>query len=119
MQVSTGINVTPYYDPLIAKVIVTGDSRSSAISKLKDVLLPETLVTDGTKLPGRASILGPPTNIPFLYQILCESVFVEGRATTEWVDQGGVTFVPMYAAACPFCSPLVCQSEAAGSVLLP
>ncbi|KAH8094908.1 allophanate hydrolase subunit 2-domain-containing protein [Cristinia sonorae] len=91
--VSTGMRITPFYDPLIAKVIVCGHSRADAIAKFEQLLQPEELATDHTPTD-RLSVLGPPTNIPFLHRILNEPVFLVGKATTEWVDKGGVKFTP-------------------------
>ena len=90
---STGLAVTPYYDPLLVKVIAWSDSRALAIAKLKDALTPEEIADSGRD-SNRIIIRGPPTNMSFLYQALNESVFVEGSATTEWVDRGGVSFNP-------------------------
>ena len=68
--VSTGSEVTPYYDPLLAKVIVHGVDRAEAIAKM-------TTALESTKLAGIE------TNIEYLRQILKSGIFVEGLMTTR------------------------------------
>ena len=68
--VSTGSEVTPYYDPLLAKVIVHGVDRAEAIAKM-------TAALEKTKLAGIE------TNIEYLRQILKSGIFVDGRMTTR------------------------------------
>ncbi|TCD67501.1 hypothetical protein EIP91_012306 [Steccherinum ochraceum] len=91
--VSTGMSVTPYYDPLLAKVIVWDSSREAAIAKLAGILVPDELVSEHDAVK-RVRISGPPTNIPFLHQALKEEVFIKGKATTQWLDEGGVNYTP-------------------------
>ncbi|THH06190.1 hypothetical protein EW145_g4258 [Phellinidium pouzarii] len=91
--VSTGITVSPYYDPLIAKVIASGSTRVDALAKLVFALSPES--DEGKDMStGKCLIQGPPNNIPFLYRVLQEPVFKAGKATTDWVDSGGVMYTP-------------------------
>jgi acetyl-CoA carboxylase biotin carboxylase subunit len=70
-----GLTVSPYYDPLLAKLIVRGNTREEAVTKLR-VALEEFEVG------------GVATNIPFLRR-LCAS---EGYRTGEF-DTG---FVPSF-----------------------
>ncbi|KAL5478611.1 hypothetical protein ACEPAI_2796 [Sanghuangporus weigelae] len=71
--VSTGMVVTPFYDPLVAKVIL---ERPNKQGSRKHVV-----------------IQGPPNNIPFLKQVLDNETFKTGRATTEWIDRGGLRYI--------------------------
>ncbi|GEP19142.1 acetyl-CoA carboxylase biotin carboxylase subunit [Pediococcus argentinicus] len=63
MQV--GDQVTAYYDPLIAKIIVTGSSRSEAVEKLQSVL-------------DNVEVLGIKTNLDTLKTISKNDQFING-----------------------------------------
>ncbi|KZT20522.1 urea carboxylase [Neolentinus lepideus HHB14362 ss-1] len=77
--ISTGTTVTPFFDPLVCKVIVSGSTREEAVQRMIGVL-------DETK------IMGPANNIPYL-KAICESdVFKRGDATTKFLDT--FEFVP-------------------------
>ena len=60
--------VPPYYDSLIAKVIVHGRDRAEAIARMRRALT-ETVI-EGVK-----------TTIPFLLKVLGDPAFLEGRFT--------------------------------------
>lgn len=69
----SGTTITPYFDPLACKLIVTGSNRSEAITRLSQVL-------------GEAKVYGPPNNVQYL-RAICESeTFLEGAATTTFLD---------------------------------
>ena len=68
------VEVSPYYDSMIAKVIATGANRSQAIRKLTNAL-------------NHLVVLGLPTNQHFLRQCLNHPVFEEGNARTDFVDR--------------------------------
>jgi acetyl/propionyl-CoA carboxylase alpha subunit len=71
-----GDEVSVHYDPLLAKVIATGETRDHAIERLTTAL--------------RAyPILGIPTNIPFLLRILEHPLFRSGRVDTSFLDREG------------------------------
>jgi 3-methylcrotonyl-CoA carboxylase alpha subunit len=70
--VEAGDEVTPFYDSMIAKVIVWDETRLRAIKKMK-ATLSESLV------------LGVHTNIPFLKEMLSHPEFVDGTMTTQFV----------------------------------
>ncbi len=72
--VREGNQVTPFYDPMIAKVIVHGESRKEAIQKL------ETGLKDYT-------INGIKTNIPMLQAVLTEENFLKGNTPIDYVDK--------------------------------
>jgi acetyl-CoA carboxylase biotin carboxylase subunit len=69
-----GDSLTPFYDPLIAKVIVYGETREESISRLKKALR-ETVI-EGVK-----------TNIPFVLKVLENEEFLSGNYTTEIVTK--------------------------------
>lgn len=66
--------ITPYYDPMIAKVIVWDETRPRAIQKMIKVLQ-------------ESIIFGVHTNIPYLQQILSHPEFVSGKMTTRFIEK--------------------------------
>jgi acetyl-CoA carboxylase, biotin carboxylase subunit len=66
---SEGCDVTPFYDPMIAKVIVHEATRESAIEKLIESLK-------------EFDISGVKTNIPFIIQVLSSQEFKTGSIHT-------------------------------------
>ncbi len=71
--VATGSVVTPFYDPLLAKVIARGPDRATAAARLAGAL--DALVVDGVA-----------TNRACLAAILREPDFLAGATTTTFVD---------------------------------
>lgn len=69
-----GDEITPYYDPMIAKAIVWDESRPRAIQKMIQVLK-------------ESVIFGVHTNIPFLIKILSHPDFVNGTMTTKFIEK--------------------------------
>ena len=69
-----GIDVTPFYDPLIAKVITRGDNRDAAISAMVGAL-------EGFEISGIQN------NIPFLLDALRDEAFAEGDVHTGLVPE--------------------------------
>lgn len=67
-----GAHVSPYYDPLLAKLIVHGDSRPDALSRMDAALA-------GTEIAG---IEG---NLDYLRQVVASETFQNGRATTAFL----------------------------------
>jgi acetyl-CoA carboxylase biotin carboxylase subunit len=72
--IESGTEVSPYYDPMLAKVITWGDDRPEAIRKMIRALQ-DTVV------------LGVTTNIPYLLDILQHPNFASGRITTNFLDE--------------------------------
>jgi acetyl-CoA carboxylase biotin carboxylase subunit len=64
-----GSMVTPFYDPMIGKLIARGASRAEAIARLVDAL--DATVIEGVK-----------TNIPFIRQVLQSPEFAAGEVHT-------------------------------------
>lgn len=71
--VEEGSRVTPYYDPLLAKLIVRGDTRTDALGRAIEVLQ-------------RTRIEGIKTNLPFLLSILQHEDFAAGRTLTTFIS---------------------------------
>lgn len=64
--------VTPFYDPMIAKLVIKGDTREQAIERLVAAL--DEYVVEGIK-----------TNIPMLREVVRHPVFQKGMTTTAFV----------------------------------
>ena len=69
----SGITIPPYYDSMIAKLIVYGENRESCIARLERAL--EEFVVEGIK-----------TTIPFYQKILKEESFLNGNYDIHWVE---------------------------------
>ena len=67
--IETGTEVTPFYDPMLAKVIVAAGDREAAIEALKGAL-------DGT------AISGIETNLDYLKAIAASDLFASGDVAT-------------------------------------
>lgn len=68
-----GDEITSFYDPMIAKVIVWDETRIRAIQKMKRTL-------------SEVVVFGVRTNIPLLQQILSHEEFVQGSMTTRFFE---------------------------------
>jgi len=76
--VAEGADVSIHYDPMLAKVIASGETRDQAISRLASAL--------------RAyPILGIRTNIPFLLRVLDHPRFRSGAVDTGFLDDEGAS----------------------------
>lgn len=67
-------NVTPFYDPMIAKLIVKGKDRDEAIKRLQAAL--SAYEVEGIK-----------TNIPLLQQIAEHPAFRKGETATNFIEK--------------------------------
>jgi acetyl/propionyl-CoA carboxylase alpha subunit len=72
--VSAGKFISPYYDSMVAQVIVHAESREAAAAKLTDYL-------------GRVQLTGICTNIPLLRKILVDEVFLAGVYDTNYLPE--------------------------------
>ncbi len=79
--VAEGGEITVHYDPMIAKVIATGETRDAARRRLITALR-------------SYAILGVRTNIPFLINILEHERFVAGEIDTGWLDRDADSLRP-------------------------
>ncbi len=71
--VATGSEISPYYDPMLAKLIVHAPTRSDAIARLE------------TALEGFDAI-GVDTNIPYLLAIVRHPTFLAGDTHVRFLD---------------------------------
>lgn len=72
--VISGSAVTPYFDSMIAKIIVHGNDRSDVINKTLSAL-------------NDFSLIGLKTTVPFCKAVLQHPEFIDASYTTRWVDQ--------------------------------
>nr|WP_295970911.1 acetyl-CoA carboxylase biotin carboxylase subunit [uncultured Bacillus sp.] len=72
--VCSGTVVTPFYDPMIAKLVVKGSTRDEAIIQLQDAL-------------ARYEVEGIKTNIPMLQKVAEHEAFRTGDTTTNFVEK--------------------------------
>ena len=73
-HVYAGFSVSPYYDPMIAKMIVKGKDRAEAVRKLQIAL--DEFHVEGIK-----------TTVPLLKRILSHSAFAEGKIDTTFIER--------------------------------
>ena len=69
-----GYTIPPYYDSMLAKIIVHGQNRNEAIAKLKRAL--EELIVEGV-----------PTNIEFLLKLIEDEDFKKGNYDTSFIEK--------------------------------
>ena len=71
--IEQGSEITPYYDPLVAKLIVHEESRQEAIAQLKSAL-------------DHSQIAGIETNLDYLRQIMDDPTFNTGNLSTRFLN---------------------------------
>jgi acetyl-CoA carboxylase biotin carboxylase subunit len=69
-----GNTVTPFYDPLMAKLCVFGVDREAALARAREAV-------------AAFQIEGPKSNLPFFIELLDNPDFAEGRYDTGLVDR--------------------------------
>ena len=78
IRIDTGVvagdSVTPFYDPMIAKVIAAGPDRETALDRLSSAL-------------GRTIVAGPKTNVGFLRALCDAEAFRAGDFDTGFIDR--------------------------------
>jgi geranyl-CoA carboxylase alpha subunit len=72
--IKEGLAISPFYDPMIAKVIAHGATREEARTRLVQALK-------------ESIVLGPTTNRHFLIRVLDHPEFAAGRATTAFLGK--------------------------------
>jgi acetyl-CoA carboxylase biotin carboxylase subunit len=73
-HVYTGYNVPPFYDSMIGKVIAYGDTRDTAIARMRNALA--EMVVEGIK-----------TNIPLHQEIFNHSAFRQGGTDIHYLER--------------------------------
>ncbi len=69
----SGMKVTPYYDPMLAKLIAYAENREESINKMIWAL-------------SHYVVMGVTTNISFLKTLLKHQEFIKGNITTHFID---------------------------------
>jgi len=72
--VAQGDQVSPHYDPMLAKLIAHGDDREQALARLRTAL-------------SRCQLLGVASNLAFLGRVLATPAFREGAVDTGWLGR--------------------------------
>jgi 3-methylcrotonyl-CoA carboxylase alpha subunit len=72
--VREGDSITPWYDPMIAKLIVWGGDRAQALARLDQAL-------------AQTHIVGLHTNVAFLRRVAASRSFAEGDLDTALIDR--------------------------------
>ena len=84
VRIDTGIaqgdEISPYYDPMIAKLIVHDDNRDQALSRLQQALT-------------QFHLAGFSTNISFLYNLAIHPRFKQGAPSTHFIAEQGEALV--------------------------
>lgn len=84
--VSQGDLITPFYDPMIAKIITSGETRSEALRHMREVL-------------GGLQVEGVRTNLDFLRWLVSHAQVDMGNLSTGFIDKyyrpGAFLFAPV------------------------
>ena len=84
-RIETGVEegdaISPYYDPMIAKLVAWGEDREEAIAALADVA-------------GGVEVWPVKTNAGFLVRCLCDEDFVDARLDTGFIARKGEALIP-------------------------
>jgi 3-methylcrotonyl-CoA carboxylase alpha subunit len=72
--VEAGAQITPHYDPMIAKLIVRGHDRASALARLRQAL-------------AEVEIAGVTTNVAFLRRVVESKPFASGELETGLIER--------------------------------
>ena len=78
VRIDTGVRagdvITPFYDPMIAKLIVHAETRAAAIARLRDAL-------------AAYEIVGVQTNVEFLGRLMSAPSYVDARLDTALIER--------------------------------
>jgi len=72
--VEAGAEITPWYDPMIAKLIVRGSDRGRALARLRQAL-------------AAVEIAGPKTNVAFLSRVAASRAFAAAELDTGLIER--------------------------------
>jgi geranyl-CoA carboxylase alpha subunit len=104
--IETGLEISPFYDPMVAKIIAWGANREIARKRLLRALR-------------ETALFGVVTNRDYLISILEDEVFAAGQATTAFIADkaAGLVQKPLLAdfSRAAAAAVLSCRSQAARS----
>ena len=72
-EIYSGYSIPPFYDSMIAKLIVSGKTRNASLMRLRRAL--EEFVIDGVQ-----------TTIPLHQSIISQSEFIDGQYNIHWLE---------------------------------
>src|SRR5262249_26006693 len=85
VRVDTGLPagdaISPYYDPMIAKLIVHGGDRASALRRLREAL-------------ADYEVVGVSTNVDFLQRVVAHEAFASGSVDTGLIARNHAALFP-------------------------
>ena len=84
--VRMGDTISPFYDPMIAKLIVWGADRDQARARMVQALV-------------QTQVVGVHTNVAFLTRLMTDQAFAAGDLDTGLIEQQRATLLPPPAAA--------------------
>lgn len=76
-----GDTITPFYDPMIAKIICRGDTRMAALDRMAEAL--SAVQVDGLR-----------TNLAFLQQVIDHDAFRAGTVSTTFIEDHRKALAP-------------------------
>ncbi len=79
--VREGDAISPYYDPMIAKLIVHGDDRAQALARMAQAL-------------ASFEVVGPATNVAFLGRLITSQPFATAELDTGLIERHHATLFP-------------------------
>ncbi len=101
--VREGDAISPYYDPMIAKLIVRGADRAQALARLSQAL-------------AACEVVGPATNVAFLGRLVRGDAFAKADLDTGLIERHhAVLFPPSPAVPMPALALAVAQLAGAGA----
>ena len=90
VRVDTGVRagdaISPYYDPMIAKLVCHGEDRATALRRLAEAL-------------AEYEIAGVATNVAFLSRVVAHDAFASGRLDTGLIERHREDLFPPVPAA--------------------
>jgi len=109
VRVDTGVRqggqITPYYDPMIAKLIAWGPDRPAAISRLVAAL-------------GEYEVVGVQTNLALLRAIATHPAFADAELDTGFIARHTADLLPAVVATLPEAAESLIWAAASLAVLL-
>ena len=106
--VRMGDTISPFYDPMIAKLIVWGVDRDQARARMVQAL-------------AQTQVVGVHTNVAFLTRLMTDQAFAAGDLDTGLIEQQRATLLPPLAPAShealalAVAALLCCESSSAGT----
>ncbi len=79
--VREGDTITPHYDPMIAKLIVHGADRETALARMARAL-------------ARFEVVGPASNVDFLARLIANPAFASGELDTGLIEREKESLLP-------------------------